>query len=97
MKQKFAFSIAEDSEIQSFDTKSFRFSNIESITIPPSVTKIRENSFCFTNYLKKVIIPNNSKLQAIEKDTFYDSSIECIEIQSKSIELKECWCNCIRN
>lgn len=87
----------DDSEIRSFDIRSLCFSEIESITIPPSVTKIGENAFYCTHSLKKVIIPSNSKLQAIEKDTFYDSKIECLEIQSKSIELKEGWCNFTRN
>ena len=43
--------------------------------------------------LKSSEFPDDSQLETIEKDAFCDSTIECINIPSKCIDLKDGWRN----
>ena len=47
----------------------------------------------FCDQLKIVEIPDDSKLQMIDKYAFSWSAIESIKIPSKLVELKEGWCH----
>lgn len=57
------------------------------------LTKISESTFSFCSELKTIKIPSNTKLQTIERNAFFNSSIEQIFIPSSVTELEEGWCN----
>lgn len=46
---------------------------------------------------KKIEISNNSKLEIIQKEAFYDSSIESLTIPASLIDLNEGWCSGVCN
>ena len=78
--------------MQTIEEYAFLFSNIEEISIPPSVTKICEYAFSKCKNLRKVEIPTNSNLQTIEEYAFSFSNIEEISFPKSLLELKERWC-----
>lgn len=84
------------SEVQVIGKKAFYQSTIESITIPPHLTKICEGAFSFS-CLEHIEIPSDSELQIIEKEAFFSTSIESIEIPSKLTQLKRGWCSGLEN
>lgn len=49
----------------------FFVSYIEEITIPSQVTQIGERAFALYKKLRKIEIPNDSKLRKIEKEVFF--------------------------
>ena len=62
---------------------AFESSSIEEISILSNVSKISEYTFNYCSHLRKVEIPTNSNLQAIERYTFSNSKIEKIFIPPK--------------
>lgn len=68
-----AVEFAANSELQIIEDRSFEFSQITSITIPSSVTKIYESAFSSCGKLVQVEFQPNSKLRTIEKSAFYGS------------------------
>lgn len=63
--------------------RSFRESNITSVTIPNSVTAIGEDAFYYTRSLKSVIIP--SSVLTIDESAFELSNLESVTIGSEDV------------
>lgn len=59
---------------------AFSESKIEKVIIPRPITLIGEKSFHYCQMLKRLEIPNESKLQIIDNKAFSESSIECFYI-----------------
>ena len=57
------------------------------------ITIISKGSFKNNKTIKAILFSDDSKLQKIEKDAFFRSSIESISIPSSVNELEEGWCN----
>ena len=70
------------SNIKIISSSAFQHSNIKTIFIPSSVSKICDSAFSNCKNLHKVEIPTNSNLQTIESNAFYNSNIESIFIPS---------------
>lgn len=71
-----------ESKVQEIEKFTFFYLCIQSISIPPSVKIIREQSFKNCLNLKKIYFCENSKLQLIEDHAFEHSSILSIHIPS---------------
>lgn len=82
----------EDSELFSIGSNAFIWSSLESIQIPPKVTKIGENAFYQCKKLKSVFFSEKSQILSIDKNIFSNSSIESINIPPKIEEFQEGWC-----
>lgn len=78
-----------DSQLQIIDSLAFSLSQIESISIPPSVTKICQQAFSNCSKLRRVEIPRNSQLQIIEREAFSFSPIERLFIPPQIKEICE--------
>ena len=78
---------ASDSKLQIIEENSFKFSKIESIKIPESVTEIGSNAFSFCSQIKFFEFHPNSKIQSINGHTFSKTSIERISIPSTVTEI----------
>lgn len=57
------------------------------------ITKIKEGSFKYNDNINTIIFPDDSKLQIIEKKSFFRSSIQSITIPSSVELLQEGWCS----
>lgn len=81
--------------LNSIKKGAFYHSRIECFTLSPHITKICYQTFSECFCLKKIVLMPNmiSKLQVIEKNAFYLSAIESIEIPSNILYLNEGWCN----
>lgn len=69
-----------DSKLKLIENHAFDFSKIESIKIPPHLTKISNRSFVFCGNLHQFDIPENSELQVIDESAFQNVIIESIKI-----------------
>jgi len=69
--------------VMAIGDRSFRESNITSVTIPNSVTAIGEDAFYYTRSLKSVIIP--SSVLAIDQGAFELSTLESVTIGSDEV------------
>ena len=84
-----------DSELLYIGNLAFSESTIESFTIPPHLTIIKECAFNECRQLRKIEIPSNSGLQTIEKYAFTFTLIENFTIPPHLTEISECmFCNC---
>ena len=81
---------SEDSELQIIGKRAFYNSSLVTITIPRTVTRICEKSFCCSQ-LKQIIIPDDSNLQTIEKTAFYGCTLSCFSIPPSVTELQKGW------
>jgi hypothetical protein len=72
--------ISSDALVIGFD--AFKFSAIESVNIPSTVTEIGDCAFCGTGNLTSVSFSPGSSLDSIEEDAFYASSLTSITIPS---------------
>lgn len=69
--------------------------NLESIGFSEKseLYSIGRNAFMWCSNLKKIEIPNDSKLQIIEKEAFAHSAIKSISIPPSLKELEDGWCS----
>ena len=79
-------------EKENYDVLVFCNRNVETAFIPNFIKIIDTNSFEHCTNLRNVEIPFDSKLRIIEREAFFDSTIESITIPSNLVELKEGWC-----
>ena len=81
--------------IKQIHSYAFNFCEIQSVSIPSNVTRIGEGCFSCCNKLRKVEIPDDSKLEVIGEGAFSSSRIESIKIP---IHVKQihaaAFCNC---
>ncbi|KAK8892239.1 hypothetical protein M9Y10_029462 [Tritrichomonas musculus] len=72
---------------------SFSLSSIEKVTFPSSVIEIGEFAFfnCFN--LVQIEFAGDSKLETIESNAFFNSSIEELNFPASLSVLKNGWCN----
>ncbi|KAK8865151.1 hypothetical protein M9Y10_010685 [Tritrichomonas musculus] len=89
--------IEKDSELQVIEKNAFTNSSIKTVFIPQHVNKICECSFSLCFELETIEFDPNSELQVIENKAFYLSSITSLTIPSSVCELKEGWCNGVKN
>lgn len=61
---------------------------IEKISIPSQVTEIGEAAFC-DEFIKRIYIPEDSKLSKIGKEAFVNTFFKSISLPSKSIIIGE--------
>lgn len=57
------------------------------------VSSIGENAFIFNSKIKSINFPSDSKVSLIEKNAFFNSSLNSICFSSNIKEFKEGWCN----
>lgn len=57
------------------------------------VTSISKRSFLYSKTIKSIRLSDDSELQTIEKEAFYESSIESISLSSQFVDLQEGWCS----
>lgn len=81
-----------DSEIKEIGKEAFKFSKIESISIPSQVTIIGQFAFFLCERLKSVNFLKDSKIKTIEEAAFSCSSIESFSLPSSIVEFKDGWC-----
>ena len=62
-------------------------------TIPNFIKQIESHAFDKCNNLQTIEISNDSKLEIIQKEAFYESSIESLTIPATLIDLNEGWCS----
>lgn len=88
------FLLAKSSpESDSYDVLLFARRDVSEVVIPSFIRKI--GSFAFNNceFIKSIVVPEDSKLEIIEKYAFYNSSIEAITISANVSHLREKWCS----
>lgn len=91
--QNLTIEIPINSNLQQIKCGAFVWcTKIEQIYIPPKVKEISFRCFNFCKNLKKIIIPKNSELETIKSNAFDVSSIECITIPTKLVNLVDMWC-----
>ena len=76
---------------------AFSSSIVSQVVTTSNITKIGQGAFSYCDNLKEVEFPPDSKLQTIEKDAFYCSSIESLTIPSSVCNFEEGWNNCVKN
>ena len=76
-----------------FDSLIFCIRDIENVLIPNFIERIEPFAFNKCDRLHGLEISNDSKLQVIEKNSFYMSSIDSISIPSSEAVLKNGWCH----
>lgn len=69
-----------DSKIEIIDKYALAYTSLKIFNCPLNIIKIAENALYMCTFLQKFEIQQNSKLQIIEKQTFYGTSIEKITI-----------------
>lgn len=57
------------------------------------ITTIAKNCFQFAYKIKSIQLSNNSNLQSINENAFFDSSLESLTIPSNVSEFREGWCS----
>lgn len=88
------FLLAKSSpESDCYDVLLFARRDVSEVVIPSFIRKI--GSFAFNNceFIKSIEVPEDSKLEIIEKHAFYNSSIEAITIPANVSDLREKWCS----
>ena len=71
--------------------------SIESIVIPSRIKIIPPRTFCACKNLKEIKFLEDSELETIDHNAFYDSAIEYIDFPSQLKKLNEGWNNGIEN
>lgn len=82
----------KNSQLETIGKKAFRFTNIKTITIPPSVEYIGKEAFSNCCKLQKVDFLEKSRIKYFESKIFEDSKIKSLYIPSSVITLKRFWC-----
>ena len=84
-------SFEPNSELRTIEKDAFKYSKLESIRIPSSVTKICEGAFSHCRQLSRVEFEPNSELRTIEKDAFSNTKVASIRIPASVVDLKDGW------
>ena len=75
-----------------YDVLVFVARDVKHVVIPATITQINPFAFDECQHLKTIDFCEDSKLTSIEKYSFLHSTIECLSVPSKVVELKEGWC-----
>ncbi|KAK8840224.1 hypothetical protein M9Y10_031169 [Tritrichomonas musculus] len=84
-------SFEPNSELRTIEKDAFKYSKLESIRIPSSVTKICEGAFSHCRQLSRVEFEPSSELRTIEKDAFSNTKVASIRIPASVVDLKDGW------
>ena len=64
------FEVPGNSELRIIGKNAFKYTKINNIIIPKSVTQICESAFAFCEELRRIEIEQNSSLEAIGNEAF---------------------------
>lgn len=83
-------------KLDKIDQKLFNFSSIEKVSIPSKVTRICQNAFSNCHKLNVIEFSEDSELNSIEKNAFYETNLKSLFFASNVSVLEEGWCHCTR-